>query len=171
MPSWRENVDPLIKEHLEAQIRETTKHQSTYLQSKNPQGSQLWVAIANLSKQILSLSLRVKYMEKVLKDTLERIEQQKTEAQPQEPISFVLDSKPLLNENDSFSGPEIDSEGHIKVKEGEQRKDGYLYFVKGDDLEVYKAKMARGGRKKKKKKSSVKIKKVKKGKRGRPRKK
>jgi|TARA_Y100000310_G_scaffold159627_1_gene159301 hypothetical protein len=37
-----------------------------------------------------------------------------------------------------------------KVKAGEQRESGWLYFVKGKTLEVWKAKMARGGRKKKK---------------------
>jgi hypothetical protein len=40
--------------------------------------------------------------------------------------------------------------GCEKVKKGETRKEGYLYFVKGKDLEVYKTKMSRGGRKKKK---------------------
>ncbi len=38
----------------------------------------------------------------------------------------------------------------VKCKSGEKRQDGWLYFVKGKDLEVWKAKMARGGRKKKK---------------------
>jgi len=38
----------------------------------------------------------------------------------------------------------------IKVKSGEKRQKGFLYFVKGDNLEIHKAKMARGRRKKKK---------------------
>lgn len=37
-----------------------------------------------------------------------------------------------------------------KVKAGEQRQSGYLYFVKGMDLQVYKTKMARGRKKAKK---------------------
>lgn len=37
-----------------------------------------------------------------------------------------------------------------KVKEGELREEGYLYFVKGENLEVYKAKMSRGRKKKSK---------------------
>lgn len=32
-----------------------------------------------------------------------------------------------------------------------EREKGYLYFVKGNPLCIYKAKMARGGRKKKEK--------------------
>ncbi len=37
-----------------------------------------------------------------------------------------------------------------KVKAGERRQSGWLYFVKGDGLEIWKAKMARGGKKKSK---------------------
>lgn len=52
----------------------------------------------------------------------------------------------------------------VKVKSGEKREKGWLYFVKGDKLEIFKAKMARGGKKKKKavKKKVVKKKVVKK---------
>lgn len=37
-----------------------------------------------------------------------------------------------------------------KVKAGEQREAGWLYFVKGENLEVWKAKMSRGRHKSKK---------------------
>lgn len=43
-----------------------------------------------------------------------------------------------------------EAERVYEVYEGEKRQKGYLYFVKGDDLMVYKVKMARGGKKKKK---------------------
>ena len=36
-----------------------------------------------------------------------------------------------------------------EVKIGEVREEGYLYFVKGEDLKVFKVKMCRSGRKKK----------------------
>lgn len=39
----------------------------------------------------------------------------------------------------------------VRVKAGEKRQEGFLYFVKGKNLEVFKTKMARGGRRKKKK--------------------
>lgn len=35
-----------------------------------------------------------------------------------------------------------------RVKAGEKRQKGWLYFVKGNDLQIHKAKMARGRRKK-----------------------
>jgi len=97
MPSWRENVDPLIKEHLEAQIRETTKYQTTYMQSANPQNAQLWVAIANLSKQIFNINLKIKYMEKLIKDVLEKVEKQNVGTVLQEPVSTILEAKPDIN--------------------------------------------------------------------------
>ncbi|MDP6642415.1 MAG: hypothetical protein QGF74_03485 [Candidatus Nanoarchaeia archaeon] len=35
----------------------------------------------------------------------------------------------------------------VRVKSGESRESGWLYFVKGKTLEVWKAKMARGRKK------------------------
>ena len=40
----------------------------------------------------------------------------------------------------------------VKVKAGEKRESGWLYFVKGKTLEIWKAKMARGRKKGSKKK-------------------
>lgn len=40
-----------------------------------------------------------------------------------------------------------------KVKSGEKREKGWLYFVKGKNLEVWKAKMARGRKRSAKKKA------------------
>lgn len=39
-----------------------------------------------------------------------------------------------------------------RCKPGEKRAEGFLYFVKGKNLEIWKAKMARGGKRKKAKK-------------------
>lgn len=38
----------------------------------------------------------------------------------------------------------------IPVKKGEKRQSGWLYFVKGENLQVHKAKMSRGKKKKRK---------------------
>ncbi|MBU1203980.1 MAG: hypothetical protein KKG60_02840 [Nanoarchaeota archaeon] len=124
MVSWRENVDPLIKEHLEAQIRETTKNQSTYMQADEPALAQLWVSIANLSKQLFNLNLKIKYMEKLVKDTLER----SREVPKEESVSLVFNSKPEKN-----SKPE---EGFKKIRIGDktligqmEMTPGYLHWV------------------------------------------
>ncbi len=39
----------------------------------------------------------------------------------------------------------------VKVKAGEKRQAGWLYFVKGKTLEIWKARMARGRKRKAKK--------------------
>ena len=43
-----------------------------------------------------------------------------------------------------------------KVKAGEERQAGWLYFVKGENLELWKAPMSRGKKRSKAKKSSKK---------------
>jgi len=42
--------------------------------------------------------------------------------------------------------------GKIVLKTDIPREQGFLYYVKGDPLELHKAKMSRGGKKKKSKK-------------------
>ena len=68
MADWREQINPVIKSHLESQIKETTAHKDAYSKAKDPTKAQLWVAIANLSKQIFDMHLRVKVLEKALAD-------------------------------------------------------------------------------------------------------
>jgi len=67
MANWRNNVDPMIKSHLEAQIKETSKT-PVYKEAKNPGNAQLWVAVANLSKQIFDLNLKLKFLENALRE-------------------------------------------------------------------------------------------------------
>lgn len=66
--SWRKDVDPLIKDHLEAQIKESFRHRENYNNAKDVSKAQLWVAIANLAKQIFDLNLKVKFLEKALQE-------------------------------------------------------------------------------------------------------
>ncbi len=70
MASWRDKVDPSIKDHLEIQIAEAAKHREAYKMANDPSIAQLWTAIANLSKQITELSLRLKYLENAVKQAL-----------------------------------------------------------------------------------------------------
>ena len=66
--NWRKDVDPLIKDHLEAQIKESFRHRKNYKNSKDVSKAQLWVAIANLAKQVFDLNLKVKFLEKALQE-------------------------------------------------------------------------------------------------------
>jgi len=65
--NWKENLDPIIRQHLERQIGETVKYKTTYNISSNPGNAQLWIAIANLSKELFEISLRLKHLEGILK--------------------------------------------------------------------------------------------------------
>jgi len=70
--SWRKNLDQTTRTNLELQIKESLKHKRAINSSSNPRMSQLWIAIANLSKQNFDLNLRLKYLEKGLKESLKR---------------------------------------------------------------------------------------------------
>jgi hypothetical protein len=70
--NWRDYVDLDLKDYLEMQIIESSKQKHAYKKSKNPSNAQLWCAIANLSKQIFNLNLKINYLEKKLQETLEK---------------------------------------------------------------------------------------------------
>ena len=52
---WRKVLHPSLKPHLEHQIRETFKHRKVIRRSSDPKNAQLWVAIANISKDIVEI--------------------------------------------------------------------------------------------------------------------
>jgi len=66
MTDWRDDVDPLIKEHLEAIISESYRHRTAYKNAKNTANAQLWCAVALLQKQLFDISLKIKFLEKVI---------------------------------------------------------------------------------------------------------
>lgn len=70
MKTWRQKVDPSIKDHLEVQIAEAAKHINAYKEAPDPKNAQLWCAIANLSKQIAESSMRMKYLENAVKQAM-----------------------------------------------------------------------------------------------------
>jgi len=69
---WRERLENSIRTHLELQIREAARHKEAYLSSNNPAVSQIWCAIANLSKQIFELSLKLRFLERGLQEIIEK---------------------------------------------------------------------------------------------------
>ena len=70
MANWRKKIDPSIKDHLEIQIKESAKHRNVIELSENPTNAQLWVAIANLSKQLFDINLKITYLERALRESL-----------------------------------------------------------------------------------------------------
>ena len=73
MKNWRDSVDPLIKDHLEIQIKEASRHKKAYDQAANKGDAQLWIAIANISKQVFNIELKIKYLERLLQDLVAKI--------------------------------------------------------------------------------------------------
>lgn len=66
---WRKDIDSSIKDQLEILIEDAHKHRTNYKRSKNPSAAQLWCALAEMSKQMFDLNLKIKLLEKVLKDS------------------------------------------------------------------------------------------------------
>lgn len=69
---WREKVDPIIKHHLEEEVKESLKCKEAYSQAENKSNAQLWCVIANLSKRIFDINLKLKYLEKALQDMFKK---------------------------------------------------------------------------------------------------
>ncbi|MBI2670516.1 hypothetical protein HYX18_00850 [Candidatus Woesearchaeota archaeon] len=63
---WVEKLDESTKEHLKLQIKETHINQEALKSSKDPLIAQLWIAIANLSKQLNDITIKLDYLEGAL---------------------------------------------------------------------------------------------------------
>lgn len=66
--AWQDKVDPMIKSHLEKQIRETLRYREAFMDAADPADAQLWCAIADLGKQMFDINLKLTYLERALKD-------------------------------------------------------------------------------------------------------
>ncbi len=91
MADWREEINPIIKGHLEAQIKETAAHKKAYMKAQEPTKAQLWVAVANLSKQIFDMHLRIKLLEGAIKEQISPEKNKKEKAvDPAKALKDVL---------------------------------------------------------------------------------
>ena len=70
--NWRKDVDSSIKDYLEALVESVHHHKDSYKNAKNPPAAQLWCALAHMSKQVFDLNLKIKLLEKVLKDNMKK---------------------------------------------------------------------------------------------------
>jgi hypothetical protein len=68
--NWRNQIDPVIKDHVERRIAQAAENREALLQSGNPREAQLWCALGNLSKELTENKIKLKYIEKILADTL-----------------------------------------------------------------------------------------------------
>ncbi len=69
--AWRNEIDSLLKPHLEAQIKESLRYKDIFKKAEKPREAQLWCAVARLSQQNYILKNRMKKMENVILELLE----------------------------------------------------------------------------------------------------
>ena len=67
---WKEKLDSKTRKHVEAHLRATFGSRDAIINSKDKKTAQLWVAIANLSEEILKLNMKIKFLEMVLKESI-----------------------------------------------------------------------------------------------------
>lgn len=70
MAHWREKVHQKLRTHLETQIAETRHASDAYLFADDPAIAQLWVAVANLTRQCFELNVKINNIDTVLRDSL-----------------------------------------------------------------------------------------------------
>ncbi|MEA3378900.1 MAG: hypothetical protein U9Q69_04645 [Nanoarchaeota archaeon] len=104
MKTWRDDVDPLIRKHLEILISDSVKQRKAYKKAANTANAQLWCAIAELSKRnfeleqenklfkkaLANISQKYKFLEKSLKDILPKKKKQKESTDPAQLLRDVL---------------------------------------------------------------------------------
>ena len=66
MQNWKNKLDNTLRDHLNIQLRNSFEQEEAFKSAQNKANAQLWVAIANLSKDVFDLNLKVKYLERKL---------------------------------------------------------------------------------------------------------
>jgi len=65
---WMDDVDETLRPYLKALIKDTYFNKQAFLQAKNKGDAQLWVALATLYKEIITLNNKIKFLEKALRE-------------------------------------------------------------------------------------------------------
>ncbi|RME55416.1 hypothetical protein D6777_00685 [Candidatus Woesearchaeota archaeon] len=68
MGTWRDDVDPILREHLEIIISESVKQRNAYKKAKNTANGQIWCALAYLAKELFELEQENKVLQRNIKD-------------------------------------------------------------------------------------------------------
>lgn len=109
---WRKNVDPIIREHLESQIKNTLSYKKAYEEADNKSTAQLWIAVANLSKQSFNNSMKLNYIEDLMKDIVKKIDEIK---EKKEEISFMEEPKAEFIEKEELVMPKVSKKASKKT--------------------------------------------------------
>ena len=94
MANWRNKVDQTLKGHLEAQINNSARHRA-YLEAPNPGNAQLWIAIANLSRKVYEIQMKLDSINNALKESVEiRKKEEKRNEMPHSEILQIRTETP-----------------------------------------------------------------------------
>jgi len=83
---WRKHVDSSLREHLEKEVRQTFAYKKAYDAADNKGNAQLWIALANMAKQMGQLGKKLESVERGLRDL-----EEKARGMQRGEISFVQD--------------------------------------------------------------------------------
>jgi len=68
---WIDETDNTLKPYLKALIKDTHFNKKAFLLSKNKSTAQLWISLATLYKQLVSLDKKIKLLEETIKENIE----------------------------------------------------------------------------------------------------
>ncbi len=71
MVNWRENIKQPLKLYLDKVIKNSAEHKDTIAQAEDKKTAQLWISLAQLSKELRESKIRVKYLETIVTELLE----------------------------------------------------------------------------------------------------
>ena len=74
---WRLSLAPSVRAHLEKQISGTGQYKESYLRAKDPSNAQLWCAITNLSMELFNANVKIVFLEKALKELIDKLSSKK----------------------------------------------------------------------------------------------
>lgn len=104
MNTWRDDVEPLLRDHLEILISESVKQRKAYKKAKKTANAQLWCALAYVAKQnfelqqenkllqkaLSELNQKYNFLEKSLKDLFPKKQKKKDGVDPAKALKDVL---------------------------------------------------------------------------------
>ena len=66
--TWIDDVDDTLKPYLKALIKDSHFNKKSFSNASNPGNAQLWIVLATLYKQIVTLDNKIKLLEKTLRE-------------------------------------------------------------------------------------------------------
>ena len=89
---WRDDIDTLLKPHLEAQLKESLRHKDAFKKAPDPRNAQLWCAIARLSQQNYVLKGRLKKTEEIILQLLEEKTSKSRSSKEKKELQELIDT-------------------------------------------------------------------------------